>query len=159
MAEKQTEILLESGTNELELLEFVVGTQHYGINVAKIRELCQYQTPTPVPNAHPFIEGIFMPRDMLITVINLSKALGITESGDTAQDMYIITNFNNLHTAFHVQKVLGIHRISWEDIAKPDSTISAAGKSAATGIAKVDGRIISYLISRRLYQEIIQEPG
>ena len=80
VAEKQTEILLESGTNELELLEFMVGTQHYGINVAKIRELCQYQTPTPVPNAHPFIEGIFMPRDMLITVINLSKALGISES-------------------------------------------------------------------------------
>ena len=32
----ETGILLESGTNELELLEFVVGNQHYGINVAKI---------------------------------------------------------------------------------------------------------------------------
>ena len=94
VAEKQTEILLESGTNELELLEFEVGTQHYGINVAKIRELCQYQPSTPVPNAHPFIEGIFMPRDMLITVIDLSKALGIPQSADTENDMYIITNFN-----------------------------------------------------------------
>ena len=155
----QTEILLESGTNELELLEFVVGTQHYGINVAKIRELCQYQVPTPVPNAHPFIEGIFMPRDMLITVINLSKALGIAESGDTSQDMYIITNFNNLHTAFHVQKVLGIHRISWEDIAKPDSTISAAGKSAATGIAKVEDRIIIVLDFEKIVSEINPETG
>ncbi len=155
----QTEILLESGTNELELLEFVVGTQHYGINVAKIRELCQYQVPTPVPNAHPFIEGIFMPRDMLITVINLSKALGIPESGDTSNDMYIITNFNNLHTAFHVQKVLGIHRISWEDIAKPDSTISAAGKSAATGIAKVEDRIIIVLDFEKIVSEINPETG
>ena len=155
----QTEILLESGTNELELLEFVVGTQHYGINVAKLRELCQYQVPTPVPNAHPFIEGIFMPRDMLITVINLSKALGIPESGDASNDMYIITNFNNLHTAFHVQKVLGIHRISWEDIAKPDSTISAAGKSAATGIAKVEDRIIIVLDFEKIVSEINPETG
>lgn len=155
----QTEILLESGTNELELLEFVVGTQHYGINVAKIRELCQYQVPTPVPNAHPFIEGIFMPRDMLITVINLSKALGIPESVDASNDMYIITNFNNLHTAFHVQKVLGIHRISWEDIAKPDSTISAAGKSAATGIAKVEDRIIIVLDFEKIVSEINPETG
>ena len=155
----QTEILLESGTNELELLEFVVGTQHYGINVAKIRELCQYQVPTPVPNAHPFIEGIFMQRDMLITVINLSKALGIPESGDASNDMYIITNFNNLHTAFHVQKVLGIHRISWEDIAKPDSTISAAGKSAATGIAKVEDRIIIVLDFEKIVSEINPETG
>ena len=155
----QTEILLESGTNELELLEFVVGTQHYGINVAKIRELCQYQVPTPVPNAHPFIEGIFMPRDMLITVINLSKALGIPESVDASNDMYIITNFNNLHTAFHVQKVLGIHRISWEDIAKPDSTNSAAGKSAATGIAKVEDRIIIVLDFEKIVSEINPETG
>ena len=159
MAEKQTEILLESGTNELELLEFEVGTQHYGINVAKIRELCQYQPSTPVPNAHPFIEGIFMPRDMLITVIDLSKALGIPQSADTENDMYIITNFNNLHTAFHVQKVLGIHRISWEDIAKPDSTISATGKSAATGIAKVDNRIIIVLDFEKIVSEINPETG
>ena len=66
----ETGILLESGTNELELLEFVVGNQHYGINVAKINELCPYQEPTMVPNAHEYIEGIFMPRERLITVID-----------------------------------------------------------------------------------------
>ena len=91
----ETGILLESGTNELELLEFVVGNQHYGINVAKINELCPYQEPTMVPNAHEYIEGIFMPRERLITVIDLAKALGVPSSGDTSHDMYIITNFNN----------------------------------------------------------------
>lgn len=152
-------ILLESGTNELELLEFVVGDQHYGINVAKIRELCPYQVPTPVPNAHPHIEGIFMPRDMLITVIDLSRALGIPVSEDTTGDMYIITNFNRLHTAFHVQKVLGIHRVSWQDIAKPDSTIGGTGKSVATGIAKIDGRIIIVLDFEKIVSEINPETG
>ena len=34
-----TNILLESGTNELEVLEFTLGNNHYGINVAKIREI------------------------------------------------------------------------------------------------------------------------
>ena len=33
----ETGILLESGTNELEILEFRVGNNYYGINVAKIR--------------------------------------------------------------------------------------------------------------------------
>lgn len=155
-----TGILLESGTNELELLEFVVGDQHYGINVAKIRELCPYQPPTLVPNAHEFIEGIFMPRDMLITVVDLSKALGIPKLGeDASSDMYIITNFNKLHTAFHVQKVLGIHRVSWEDIAKPDSTIGAASKGVATGIAKVDGKIIIVLDFEKIVAEINPETG
>lgn len=156
---KETGILLESGTNELELLEFVVGNQYYGINVAKIRELCPYQRPTPVPNAHEFIEGIFMPRDMLITVIDLCKALGMPSTGDSEGDMYIITNFNRLHTAFHVQKVVGIHRVSWEDIAKPDSTIGATGKGVATGIAKVDGKIIIVLDFEKIVAEINPETG
>lgn len=155
----ETGILLESGTNELELLEFVVGTQHYGINVAKIRELCPYQPPTPVPNSHEYIEGIFMPREMLITVIDLAKALGMPRPAETAGDMYIITNFNRLHTAFHVQKVLGINRISWEDIAKPDSTIGAAAKSVATGIAKVDNKIIIVLDFEKIVTEINPETG
>lgn len=154
-----TGILLESGTNELELLEFIVGGEHYGINVAKIRELCPFQRPTPVPNAHEYIEGIFMPRDMLITVVDLATALGMPPSEDTSGDMYIITNFNRLHTAFHVQKVVGIHRVSWKDVAKPDSTIGASGKGVATGIAKVDGKIIIVLDFEKIVSEINPETG
>ena len=158
MAE-DTGILLESGTNELELLEFVVGSQHYGINVAKISELCPYQPPTMVPNAHEYIEGIFMPRERIITVINLAKELGIAVNQNTAGDMYIITNFNRLHTAFHVQEVLGIHRVSWGDIVKPDSTISHGGQGIATGITKIDGKIVIVLDFEKIVTEINPETG
>lgn len=158
MAE-ETGILLESGTNELELLEFVVGNQHYGINVAKISELCPYVEPTLVPNAHEFIEGIFMPRERIITVINLAKALGVRKNEDTSKDMYIITNFNKIHTAFHVEKVLGIHRVSWGDVVKPDSTISRQGKGIATGITKIDGKIIIVLDFEKIVTEINPETG
>lgn len=155
----ETGILLESGTNELELLEFVVGTQHYGINVAKINELCPYQEPTLVPNSHEYIEGIFMPRERIITVIDLARALGLPTSGDSTHDMYIITNFNRLHTAFHVQEVLGIHRVSWKDIVKPDSTISGSGKGVATGITKIDDKIIVVLDFEKIVTEVNPETG
>ena len=74
-----TNILLENGTNELEVLEFTLAGHHYGINVAKIREILTYQPVTPIPNAHPSVEGIFMPRDTMITVINLRNCLGLPE--------------------------------------------------------------------------------
>ena len=51
-----TNILLENGTNELEVLEFTLAGNHYGINVAKIREILTYQPVTPIPNAHPSVE-------------------------------------------------------------------------------------------------------
>ena len=117
-----TKILLENGTNELEILEFKIGDNSYGINVAKINEIITYQPVTPVPNAHPSIEGIFMPRDTMITAIDLRNALQLGESAPGG--LFIITNFNKLDVAFHVDKVVGINRYSWKQIIKPDATIN-----------------------------------
>ena len=119
-----SKILLESGTNELEILEFVVGENHYGINVAKIREILPYKRPTPIPNSHPCVEGIYMPRDTIITVIDLNKSLAVPYVTNEESDMFVVTNFNKLNVAFHVQTVCGIHRVSWADIITPDKNIS-----------------------------------
>ena len=131
-----SKILLENGTNELEILEFTLAGFSYGINVAKVREIIPYQPITPVPNSHPSIEGIFMPRNVMITAIDLKNCLG---RGDSTEDkgMFIITNFNKLDIAFHVENVLGIHRVSWRDIIKPGATLSTAEDSVATGIVKI----------------------
>ncbi len=148
-------VLLESGTNELEILEFKLGNNFYGINVAKVREILPYVMPTPIPNAHPSIEGIFMPRDLIITVIDLAKNLNITSTNESATDMTIITNFNKLNVAFHVHGVVGIHRISWKDIHKPDDTIN----SVATGIVKFDNKLIVVLDFEKIVSEISPETG
>ncbi len=155
----ETNILLENGTNELEVLEFTIGNNYYGINVAKIREILPYQPVTPMPNAHKSIEGIFMPRDTMITVINLPKELGLVESTDYSSDMMIITNFNKLNIAFHVHKVVGIHRVSWNDIIKPDHTINTTDSSIATGIIKIDGKLIVILDFESIVSDISPETG
>ena len=152
-----TNILLESGTNELEVLEFTVAGNHYGINVAKVREILPMTDITPIPNSHPCIEGIFMPRDTIITVINLVKALGFSESENHRSDMLIITNFNNLNIAFDVEQVLGIHRVSWTDIVKPDATVNAPGAGIATGIIKKMESLIIVLDFERIVEEICPE--
>ncbi|MDD3052166.1 MAG: chemotaxis protein [Candidatus Cloacimonetes bacterium] len=152
-----TKILLENGTNELEILEFTLAGNSYGINVAKIREIITYQPVTPVPNSHPSIEGIFMPRDIMITAIDLKNCLGRGES--EPKGMFIITNFNKLDIAFHVENVLGIHRVSWKDIIKPDVTLSAADESVATGIVKRDEKLIIILDFEKIVSDINPETG
>lgn len=153
-----TNILLENGTNELEVLEFTIGGRSYGINVAKIREIIGYQAITPVPNAHSFVEGIFMPRDVVITAIDLAKVLGINVE-HKATDMLIITNFNKLNIAFHVDAVVGIHRVSWADIITPDSTINTSDAGLATGIVKMDNKLIIILDFEKIVTDISPETG
>ena len=154
-----TNILLENGTNELEVLEFTIGSNHYGINVAKVKEIINYTTVTPVPNSHEFVEGIFMPRDTMISVVDLAKVTEAKPSDDINQDMLIITNFNEMNIAFHVHKVLGIHRVSWADIITPDTTVSSTDHGIATGIVKIDGCLIVILDFERIVTNISPETG
>lgn len=152
-----SKILLESGTNELEVLEFVVDGNSYGINVAKIREIIQYQPVTPVPNAHPSVEGIFMPRDIMITAIDLKNCLQRGQSSPGG--LFIITNFNKLDIAFHVEQVLGIHRVSWQDIISPGATANNAEDGISTGVIKKDNKLIIILDFEKIVTDISPETG
>ena len=152
-----TKILLENGTNELEVLEFVLDGNAYGINVAKVREIIPYQEVTPVPNAHPSIEGIFMPRETMITAIDLKNCLQRGVSND--KGLFIVTNFNKLNIAFHVDNVVGIHRVSWKDIIKPDSTVNTTEDGVATGIIKFDDKLIIILDFEKIVSDINPETG
>lgn len=155
----ETNILLENGTNELEILEFMIGDNYYGINVAKVKEIVPYQRVTPVPNAHPYVEGIFMPRETMITVVDLTKVTHAQPSENQNKDMLIITNFNQLNIAFDVHKVCGIHRVSWADINTPDATLNSAENGISTGIVKLDNKLIVILDFERIVSDISPETG
>ena len=152
-----TNILLDSGTNELEILVFKLGENSYGINVAKIREIINYTEVTPVPNSHPSIEGLFMPRDTMITAIDLKNCL--QKGSSDPSGLFIITNFNKLDIAFHVDQVVGIHRVSWTDIIKPGAAVSTSEDGVATGIVKIDGELIIILDFEKIVTDISPETG
>ena len=123
MEDNKHGILLESGTNEIEIMKFTIGGNLFGINVAKVREIMISAPVKPMPHAHSAVEGIFKPRDTVLTVVDLPKYLGMDSPKDE-KDIFIITNFNKMFIAFRVHTVDRISRISWTDIQKPDKTVS-----------------------------------
>ena len=152
-----SKILLENGTNELEVLEFKLDGNSYGINVAKIREIIPYQEVTPVPNSHPSVEGIFMPRDTMITAIDLKNSLQRGESEE--KGLFIVTNFNKLDIAFHVDEVVGIHRVSWKDIIQPSKTVTNTDDGISTGVIKLKDKLIIILDFEKIVTYINPETG
>ena len=149
-------ILLESGTNEIEIMEFTIDNNLYGINVAKVREIIMPTKVKPMPHAHPAVEGIIKPRDIVITVVDLPTYLG-AESQKGEKDLFIITNFNKMFIAFRVHTVVGINRISWTDIHKPDKTVSGGSEGVATGIAQCGKDLVTILDIERIVAEIAPE--
>ena len=157
MDAEKNEILLESGTNEIEIMEFTISDVLYGINVAKVREIMLCEPVKFMPHTHPAVEGIFKPRDLVITVIDLPKYLGDGTNVPNPKDIFIVTNFNNMNIAFRVHTVVGIRRISWTDIQKPDKTISGGDDSVATGIAQCGSDLVTILDFEKIVAEIAPE--
>ncbi len=153
----KSNILLESGTNEIEVMRFSVSGEFYGINVAKVQEIIMAEKVKPMPHSHPAVEGIFKPREELITVINLVYYLFGENREHGEKDLFIITNFNRMTVAFRVESIEGISRISWGDIQKPDKTISNGNEGVATGIAQCEGQLVTILDFEKIVAEIAPE--
>ena len=156
MEDNKQGILLESGTNEIEIMKFTIDGNLYGINVAKVREIMISAPVKPMPMAHQAVEGIFKPRDTVLTVVDLPSYLGVASPKDP-KDIFIITNFNKMFIAFRVHTVDRISRISWTDIQKPDKTVSGGAEGVATGIAQCDGELVTILDFERIVAEIAPE--
>ena len=157
LEEDKRGILLESGTNEIEVMEFTINESLYGINVAKVKEILVSQPVKHMPHAHPAVEGIFKPRDKVITVVDLPTYL-LGETGEKkSKDLFIITNFNKMNIAFRVHTVVGISRISWKSIQKPDKTVAGGSEGIATGIAQCGDDLVTILDFEKIVAEIAPE--
>lgn len=158
MSGGQTNILLESGTNELEVVMFEIGTGIFGINVLKVREIINAVEITPIPNSHENVEGVIRLREEVLPVVNLAKVLGISESENPEQDKFIIAELNQLKIAFRVHHVSRIHRISWEQIEKP-SELSSGEQAYAIGIIKLENQMSVLLDFEKVVVEIDPKSG
>ena len=154
----EKDILLEEGKKDFEVLVFDAGGNSYGINVDCIREILPYKNkPTPIPNSHPFIEGIIRPRDFLIPIVDLVKSLKLVKVENLSHEMLIVTTINNLNIAFHVDSVSGIHRVNKTEVAKPGKKLSTSVKNAVIGIINKADIKVELLEFRRIISEINPE--
>ena len=166
----QTNILLEAGTNELEVVEFYLEEftppsedapqldengepipakpyrGYYGVNVAKVLEIIRMPKVTALPEVqHPSVLGAFNLRSRIIPLVDLAMWLGKTHPVNEDQPKTIVTEFNNVTTAFMVSGVNRIHRISWEQVEPPNKYVAAVSNNTVIGVVKLEDRIIFLL--------------
>jgi two-component system chemotaxis response regulator CheV len=160
--QQQSKILLESDTNELEIVEFRIDEVdwngnvvpcYYGVNVAKVREIIRLPTMSRIVNAKPGIEGMIKLRDKVITIINLATVLN-KSTGDLVADRVVVLEFNNLMVGVLVHSVSRIYRISWENVEPPAPSVHS---DQVTGLVKMEDRIILVLDFEKIVAELCSE--
>ena len=169
-------ILLESGTNEVEILEFYLGSQGFGVNVAKVQAIVQFQREnlTRLPNAHMSMPGMLLFRNRTIPLIDLACDLNIRPpvdwDGEDAENtpavddhgvsldkrIVLVTEFNRVVNSFLVDGVNRIHRISWQDIS-PVNPVLAVSSAEFTGSVNIEGHEILIVDLEKIISNIFPE--
>lgn len=155
----QTNILLETGTNELEIVEFYVNQNgyegHYGLNVAKVVEIGRRQNVTAMPEMrHPAVLGAFSHRNgRIVPLIDMARYLG--SAPITNEDAkVIVTEFNTVCTGFLVSGVNRIYRLSWTDVEAPGNFLQNISQSSVTGVVRLEERVIFLLDLEAIVAEL-----
>lgn len=149
----KTDILLESGTNELEVLVFSLGDERYGVNVAKVREVIEPVRVTSMPESHVAVPGLFQLRDAVIPLIDLRRALGEIHASDITKGKFIVMEFNDTRVGFFVDAVEQIHRVNWKNVAATPE-LTGVRDAPLTSIAFIRDRMILMLDFERIVFDI-----
>lgn len=150
----QQEVLLETGTNELEIIEFFIHekkgdsqeTHYFGVNVAKVLEVVEAPEGLTGSEAavHPSFLGTIPLRDLILPVVDLSVWLKMDRAQDVNEPI-IVTEFNGVITGFLVSGVTQIHRVNWAEVEPPSKYFSSMETNCITGTVKINERFVLML--------------
>ncbi|MCE0492405.1 chemotaxis protein [Vibrio salinus] len=166
MSNPSSTILTESGTNELEIIEFHLEkvlpdgstkTCYYGINVAKVREVIQVPETTDYPNAQPHMLGVFSSRDVLTPLVDLAGWLGVKTKEGFDNKFVIVTDFNKMTNGFLIDSISRIHRISWNDVESPSQFLESGEQDCVVAVVRMDGNLIMILDFEKIIADINPE--
>lgn len=151
------EILLESGTGELEVIEFLVEGIHYAINVVKVKEIIEMpmETLTKIPDSKKEIMGLILCREEILTLIDLKYILTRMTTKKIGSKV-IVCEFNKIKVAFNIDDIIGVHRIKWNEIRKPDDL---SNNSLVVGNILLGEKVIMMLDFEKIVTDIAPKCG
>jgi two-component system, chemotaxis family, chemotaxis protein CheV len=133
-----------AGTNKMEILLFSLGSdEKFGINVFKVKEVCQAGKITRTPNMPNGVDGIVSLRGHVMPVLNLANFMGMHPT-ERYQTM-LVAEYNNHVLGFLVQSVDRIIRVDWDKVRATEGMLSDKG-ALITAITELpDGTLTSIL--------------
>jgi len=145
------------GQNRMELLLFHLGgSQRFGINVFKVREVIARPKLQRLPGSSDIVRGVATIRGRTVSVIDLAKAIGFADqsSEDDPDAKVIVTEFNRSVQGFWVSGVDRIVNVNWETVRPPPR--GTEHESYLVAVTDVDGHLVEIIDVERVFASIHQ---
>lgn len=138
----------------IEIIEFCLGEEYYGIDVREVREIIKASTGiVPVSGTHASISGVINLRGKIIPVINLSRHFDVHAEYNLKKSRIIVSEFNQVFVGFWVHRVTRIHRILESQIEPPSDLVQFKG-GYIMGVTRIEERILFLLDFEKIVSDI-----
>ncbi|PLY11674.1 MAG: chemotaxis protein CheW [Desulfuromonas sp.] len=141
--DKQTR--LEKGRKEIQLACFRIGTELYGLDIMRIREIIRPQKLTAVPRAPTFIEGVINLRGVVIPVVDMRRRFGQEIPPENRHNRVIICNVIGKILGLMVDEVVEVRRYTRDDVQPAPQFLKGPGAEFFLGVCRRDDELIMVL--------------
>lgn len=137
----------------LQLVEFILGSEHYAIESGHIREILPLSEFTPLPCTPAFVLGLVNLRGQLLSIINIKRLFDLPEKGLTDLNQVIIVQGRQMEVGILADAILGVGSVAVEELHPSLPTLTGIRAEYLKGITK-DLRVVldieNILADRRL---------
>jgi len=120
----------------LEVVEFLLASEHYGIELRYIREIHVLSEFTPLPGAPAFVLGLTNVRGQILSVIDIKKFFDLPEKGLTDLNKVIVVRTHHMELGILADAVLGVRAIAAHDFQTSLPTLTGVRAEYLKGITK-----------------------
>ena len=125
----------EADGETLELLEFCLAYENYGIEISFIREVYPLRSLIPLPGAPPFVLGIVNVRGQICSVIDLRKFFDLEEKGLSDLNKVIIVHHDGIEFGVLADAIVGICPVRVAAIQPSLPTLTGIREKYLRGVA------------------------
>ncbi len=124
----------------IDVVEFLLGAETYGIESAFVREVFPLKDFTPLPGTPSYVLGIVNVRGQILSILDLKKFFNVSGKGLGQMNKLIILYNENMEFGILADEILGTHSIALDQIQDTPPTVIGIGADYLLGVTR--GHII-----------------
>jgi purine-binding chemotaxis protein CheW len=130
---------------EGKFLTFILGSEVYGIEILKVREIIKLMDITTVPRTPDYLKGVINLRGKVIPIVNLRSKFSMPEEEHTKETCVIVAEVNNTSIGIIVDSVSEVLDIKSGEIEETPSLGQGIDTDFIMGLGKTKERIVILL--------------
>lgn len=124
----------KSQEESLEVMEFLLAHERYGLEAGRLREVHVLRELTPLPSLPPFVLGIFNARGRILPVIDIKKFFDLPEKGLPELNKVMVLDDGERELGILADQVVGLRRVPLREIQPSLPTLTGIREEYLRGV-------------------------